>query len=604
MEDNFNIHLISNVSQDMYPDNCPSKFTTLLSNEVSLRDGRWEVGIHDIMYPSQINVNKDEDYMDVYKVDTNDHRKLFPQELVANERIQPYTVNVGKELYKKFPILQKEISDDKTIVIDSKTEKKFLASDYIPKTPEDFELFCNYAKKTKSKKYHNNIHLIAEKILPILNNLECVKKGFIGFRYSRKWSKFVMDVLKEDIMVILTRDLAHLLGFVYYQCWFTGAIWAQVEFYRNFHIHIDIDAEIYFVDIQTMQREEIPLTFVEQPCHNNSSLSNDNSTCLHYKVPYSVDTSNLNTSAIATLPKDLSFTLKFDFHKKQRKVKMESKEMLEIEHFESYETFAIYSLDLSDEQRNKYQMPRYIQFEFDFKNYKRKHKFKFRGVASDLQMNRKWIKMTPEHMTEIAKLRPKLIIYKMYARDFRSNYDYQKRINITMDTEKIVTTPTSLTFINNVNENDIATFSLNPSNKRLCVKLPKNTALKLSPSLSWKLGFTSICASGDCPYLLDGALANHFPILHRETHELYIYSNIIESGYVGDIKTPLLLVCPFNDQTKNALTHLQFQHISYKKLNRNTFQQIEIMIYNAFGQLINFSYGRTVINLHFRKISP
>ena len=69
MEDNFNIHLISNVSQDMYPDNCPSKFTTLLSNEVSLRDGRWEVGIHDIMYPSQINVNKDEDYMDVYKVE-------------------------------------------------------------------------------------------------------------------------------------------------------------------------------------------------------------------------------------------------------------------------------------------------------------------------------------------------------------------------------------------------------------------------------------------------------------------------------------------------------------------------------------------------------
>ena len=47
------------MSQDMYPDNCPSKFTTLLSNEVSLRDGRWEVGIHDIMYPSQINVNKD-----------------------------------------------------------------------------------------------------------------------------------------------------------------------------------------------------------------------------------------------------------------------------------------------------------------------------------------------------------------------------------------------------------------------------------------------------------------------------------------------------------------------------------------------------------------
>ena len=102
--------------------------------------------------------------------------------------------------------------------------------------------------------------------------------GFIGFRYSRKSSKFVIDVLKEDIMVILTRDLSLFLGFVYYQCWFTGAIWAQVEFWRTFHAHIDIDADIYFVDIQTMQREEIPLTYAEQPCPNVSSHANNSST--------------------------------------------------------------------------------------------------------------------------------------------------------------------------------------------------------------------------------------------------------------------------------------------------------------------------------------
>ena len=79
------------------------------------------------MYPSQINDDKDEDYLDVYKVDTNNHRKLFPhQELVANERIEPYTNNDGKEFAKKFPALLREISDDKTIVIDSKTEKIFL----------------------------------------------------------------------------------------------------------------------------------------------------------------------------------------------------------------------------------------------------------------------------------------------------------------------------------------------------------------------------------------------------------------------------------------------------------------------------------------------
>ena len=53
MDDNFNIHLISNVSQDTYPNNSP-KFVTLLSNEIALKDQGWEVGVHDIMYPSQL----------------------------------------------------------------------------------------------------------------------------------------------------------------------------------------------------------------------------------------------------------------------------------------------------------------------------------------------------------------------------------------------------------------------------------------------------------------------------------------------------------------------------------------------------------------------
>ena len=85
-------------------------------------------------------------------MDTNDHRKLFPHELVANERIQPYTVNVGKELFKKFPMHLKDIRGDISIAVDSKTEKKFLASDYVPKTHKDYELFWNYFRRSSKAK--------------------------------------------------------------------------------------------------------------------------------------------------------------------------------------------------------------------------------------------------------------------------------------------------------------------------------------------------------------------------------------------------------------------------------------------------------------------
>ena len=157
-------------------------------------------------------------------------------------------------------------------------------------------------------------------------------------------------------------------------------------------------------------------------------------------------------------------------------------------------------------------------------------------------------------------------------------------------------------FTEKVNENKVGTFVYDQTSRRFKVKIPNGTAIKLSPTLSWKLGYTSNCSPEGCTLLENGATATHFPILHREVHELYIYSNIIENAYVGDIKAPLLLVCPFK-KSNDALAHTQFQNPTYKLLNRNSVQQIEIAIYDAFGNLVNFKHGRTIVNLHFRKVS-
>ena len=587
MEDNFNIHLVSNVSQDIYPDNSPSKFVTLLSNEVSLKDQGWEVGVHDIMYPSRMNEKKDDDYIDIYDILKKEPRKLFPHhDVVPNKPLQPWTVDVGKELLTTFPaIIGKEIEEDKELDIDTNQQKVFLRTpDYVPKTAAEYDLFYKYYKKTNSKLYLPKIHTIAEKLVASLNGLECVKKGLIKFDYDRKRRKCVLYVYKADILVVLTRDLAELLGFVFIQYFYTGTIGSEYSFENTFYRKVNVDSQIYIVDILNMKREEIEM----------KSASDD---FLEYEVPYSVDTSTLNEEAMESLPKDLKFTLKFDFL--QQRVMMNSEAYLQKEHLQNYKTFAIFSLTLDDETLATYKFPKYFTFELNFNNYKKSYEGKFQGISNHMQFNKQYAKkFLPNQIKDLMALKPKLILRKMYAEGIEITKKYDKRFNMNLDED--ISDLNS--YITKVNENKVATFSFDQAKRRFQVQTSDSKVISLSPSLSWKLGFTNTCAQNGCPLLTNGAVATHFPILHREIHELYIYTNIIESAYVGDVKAPLLLVCPFNKNT-NALTHLQFENPTYKALNRNSFQQIEIAIFNAFGEPVDFSYGRTVVNLHFRKTS-
>ena len=586
MEENFNIHLISNVSQDTYPNNSPSKFVTLLSNEVALKDQGWAVGVHDIMYPSQLKEAKDNDYLDTYHITKKEPQTRLPNEkVVPNKKLQPWTINVGSELQTKFPaIIGKEVKDYTKIEIDSKQEKIFLAKDFVPNTVEDYDKFCRYYLKTSSKMYYSNISQIAKKLLDILNSLDCVKKGFIEFRYVDKARKFVLIVRKADILVVLSKELANLLGFLYIDYFFAGTIWAQRSFQKCFYYKLSVNNDIYMLDVNTMATEEIPIARM-------------NKESLEYDVPLTFDTTNLSKQAKASIPTDLKITLEFHFY--TRGVILKSKTRLPNEHLQHLENFVLFSLTLGKTFRTNMKFPKYLIFELNFQNYKRSHDGDFQGIKNYFQMNKHHARrFSLSDIAEVKKLKPKLKLFKIYCKPTEITEKFQKRTNLDLqdidDLKKYIT---------KVNQDHKAKFTFDKLKQRFQVQIPESTAIRLSPSLSWKLGFTNTCSQAGCPLLYNGVLADHFPILHREIHELYIYTNIIESAYIGDIKAPLLLVCPFNKST-NALTHLQFSNPTYKKLNRNTFQQIEIAIFNAYGQPVDFSFGRTVVNLHFKKLSP
>ena len=97
-------------------------------------------------------------------------------------------------------------------------------------------------------------------------------------------------------------------------------------------------------------------------------------------------------------------------------------------------------------------------------------------------------------------------------------------------------------------------------------------------------------------------MADDFPLLNRGITSLYVYCNIIDSVFVGNVKAPLLLTCPFKKMDKqDFVNRLEFLNPTYISLNRKNIQRIDIGIYDDSGVLIPFLYGKTNVTLDFRR---
>ena len=76
-DNDFTVHLVSNVSPDIYPENNPSKFSTQLAQEIDLGQGQWEVGVRQIMYPTHIATTSKQEKINIYKYEDY-YRDLLP----------------------------------------------------------------------------------------------------------------------------------------------------------------------------------------------------------------------------------------------------------------------------------------------------------------------------------------------------------------------------------------------------------------------------------------------------------------------------------------------------------------------------------------------
>ena len=86
----------------------------------------------------------------------------------------------------------------------------------------------------------------------------------------------------------------------------------------------------------------------------------------------------------------------------------------------------------------------------------------------------------------------------------------------------------------------------------------------------------------------------------RKVSSLYVYTDIIHSQHVGDVKVPFLRIVGVDGQHGNSVTKTS-ERPQYLPVCRHTLDITEIDIEDDAGDSISFQHGKLVVKLHFRK---
>ena len=208
----FNIYLPSNVSPEAFPNNSPSQFSTILSDEINLDGKDWEVGVQNILYPSHVSTTTANDTIKVYEP-VDESRELFGKgkssvKVKYDLKLDPHKLLLQ---VKRDNILRQVISHN---------EGQHVAA------------FLNENKWSRDL-------------------------GLFKFEYKDAQKKFVLHVMQQDMYVGLSSLLRVYLGFTS-NGYFKGSYWSWSAFDPKKEVPpLDGRAYFYVTDISVVQKEEV-----------------------------------------------------------------------------------------------------------------------------------------------------------------------------------------------------------------------------------------------------------------------------------------------------------------------------------------------------------
>ena len=90
--------------------------------------------------------------------------------------------------------------------------------------------------------------------------------------------------------------------------------------------------------------------------------------------------------------------------------------------------------------------------------------------------------------------------------------------------------------------------------------------------------------------------------MERGLTSLFVYSNIVDTRFVGDTLAPLLRTVPVKGRRFEDV-YIEFYSLEYHPVANFNGREIEIMLARDTGRTMQFATGKVIVNLHFRKVS-
>jgi hypothetical protein len=106
--------------------------------------------------------------------------------------------------------------------------------------------------------------------------------------------------------------------------------------------------------------------------------------------------------------------------------------------------------------------------------------------------------------------------------------------------------------------------------------------------------------------LIRDAMTNVYTVIRPfELNEgfrlMYIYTNIIVHGFLGNISVPLLCIISLPSKREEMIS-ITFVKPYYLPVEQQNFDSIEISLRNELGNLMPFTGGKSAVTLHFKKL--
>ena len=136
--------------------------------------------------------------------------------------------------------------------------------------------------------------------------------------------------------------------------------------------------------------------------------------------------------------------------------------------------------------------------------------------------------------------------------------------------------------------------------QKIAIMIPQGVTLTFTNKVEKEFGFTAsefVCKKTGDVFTSDLKVKNVLNTLNT----LYVYSDIVEYQVVGDVNAPLLQVVASNHSSGTTYVDKIYDSPHYVPVSRSNIDSIEINILTEFGRAIQFTSGRVIVKLHFRR---